>query len=152
MRRVVIESPFSSGTLRPIPAVVERNVRYLRACMRDALLRGESPFASHGLYTQEGVLDDNTPEERTLGIEAGFEWRPVARATVFYVDLGWSTGMLFGKAHAQGLMAGTYSGGHVIEERALGGEWAQCLGCSHLGDNAGPGPGHCHACPLWRIK
>jgi len=86
--RVVIESPYSGE--------VEINLAYLRACMRDSLLRGEAPYASHGLYTQPGVLDDNEPDERALGIAAGFAWRVVADRTVFYVDRGWSSGMLAG--------------------------------------------------------
>lgn len=47
MRLVIIESPFAGD--------VVRNLRYLRACMRDCLRRGEAPYASHALYTQPGV-------------------------------------------------------------------------------------------------
>lgn len=57
-------------------------------------MRGESPYASHLLYTQ--CLDDLKPDERKLGIEAGFMWRNVAEVTAFYVDLGYSNGMLMG--------------------------------------------------------
>lgn len=86
MRRVIIESPYASD--------VQRHLKYLRACMRDCLVnRGESPFASHALYTQPQVLDDEVAEERKLGITAGFEWRRSADLTVFYVDCGWSSGM-----------------------------------------------------------
>ena len=88
MKRVEIESPFSGD--------VERNVRYLRACMRDCLLRGEAPIASHALYTQPGVLDDGVPEERKLGMEAGKFWTPFAEALVVYTDLGISGGMEWG--------------------------------------------------------
>jgi len=69
--------------------------------MRDCLLRGESPFASHGLYTQPGVLDDSIPEEREAGIVAGFVWRYVASMTVVYTDLGISRGMQLGIEHSQ---------------------------------------------------
>ena len=62
--------------------------------MRDSLLRGESPYASHLLYTQTNVLDDLIPDERKLGIEAGFVWKHMPNVlTVFYIDLGWSSGM-----------------------------------------------------------
>lgn len=88
MRRVIIESPYAGN--------VDRNMRYLRACIRDCLLRGETPFASHALYTQDGVLDDTNPDERALGIAAGFHWRRGADATMIYTDLGISSGMLFG--------------------------------------------------------
>ena len=88
MRLVVIESPYAGD--------VERNLRYLRACMKDCLKRGEAPYASHALYTQEGVLDDDIPTEREWGIQAGFAWRQVADATVVYMDFGTSRGMQYG--------------------------------------------------------
>lgn len=110
VRRVIIESPYAGD--------VERNLRYLRACMADCLARGEAPFASHGLYTQPGVLDDDVPSERSLGIRAGFAWREVAEATVVYTDLGMSTGMRFGVEDAERM-------GRPVEHRKLGGEWAE---------------------------
>ena len=85
MPLVIIESPFAGD--------VETNIRYARACMRDSLERGESPFAMHLLYTQEGILDDAIPEERNLGIEAGLAWGKYASKTVVYTDLGISSGM-----------------------------------------------------------
>jgi hypothetical protein len=91
MRLVVLESPFSGET--------GKNVLYAREALRDCLLRGESPVASHLLYTQ--VLDDLIPEERTLGIEAGLAWLRVAEATVVYADLGISRGMAQGIAAAR---------------------------------------------------
>lgn len=113
MRLVIIESPFSGD--------VERNTKYLRACMADCLRRGEAPFASHGLYTQPGVLDDSDPDERELGILAGFEWRSVAAATVIYGDLGVSGGMRLGIQHADKIRK--YDGNHEIEYRLLGDRW-----------------------------
>lgn len=77
-------------------AELRRNLSYARACMKDCLQRGEAPFASHLLYTQEGVLDDTVPEEREWGIQAGFAWRQVAQKTVVYTDLGISKGMQYG--------------------------------------------------------
>lgn len=85
---VILESPYAGD--------VERNVRYARACLRDCLLRGEAPYASHLLYTQPGVLDDSVLAERALGIEAGFAFRPAAAMTVVYTDLGISHGMRLG--------------------------------------------------------
>lgn len=85
---VVVESPFAGD--------VNTNVRYARACMKDCLTRGEAPYASHLLYTQEGVLDDTIPVEREWGIQAGFAWRQVAEKTVVYTDLGISKGMQYG--------------------------------------------------------
>ncbi len=89
MRRVIVESPYAGKDDEEI----KRNVRYARACLRDCLLRGESPFASHLLYTQEGILDDKIHEERELGIHAGLEWGGVAECTVVYLDYGISSGM-----------------------------------------------------------
>jgi hypothetical protein len=112
VRLVVIESPYAGD--------VERNLRYLRACMADCLKRGESPFASHGLYTQPGVLDDDKPEERRLGIVAGLEWARVADAVVVYEDLGRSSGMLLAIEHH-------CERGRLVQFRRLGGEWS-CAG------------------------
>jgi hypothetical protein len=92
---VVIESPYAGD--------VDRNLRYLRACMADSLARGEAPFASHGLYTQPGVLDDDVPNERDKGIRAGFAWAEVAELRAVYTDLGISEGMKLGIEHADKL-------------------------------------------------
>jgi hypothetical protein len=88
MRRVILESPFSGD--------VEANLTYARACIRDSLLRGEAPQASHCLYTQPGVLDDNQPLERAHGINAGHAWLRAADAMVVYTDRGISDGMRAG--------------------------------------------------------
>ena len=109
MRPVILESPFSGD--------VARNLEYLRACMHDCLARGDSPYASHGLLTQPGVLDDTIPEERELGIRAGFVWRELAAATVVYIDLGVTRGMQYGIEHCQ-------RAGRDPEYRTLGGVWA----------------------------
>ena len=89
MKNVVIESPYAGST----PREIKRNVRYARAAMRDCLNRGEAPFASHLLYTQHRVLRDGDPEQRALGMSAGFSWGAHADYVVVYVDLGFSDGM-----------------------------------------------------------
>ncbi len=61
--------------------------------MRDCLERGESPLASHLLYTQDGILRDHDAHERAWGIAAGLAWAEKADATVVYTDLGVSNGM-----------------------------------------------------------
>ncbi|MNV63173.1 hypothetical protein D3C71_1557530 [compost metagenome] len=96
MKLVIIESPFAKS----IDDSRENNLRYARSAMRDCLLRGESPYASHLLYTQDGVLDDDIPEERTLGIDAGLDWGSCAEASVIYIDRGISSGMLYGIKNA----------------------------------------------------
>lgn len=92
MDLVIVESPYSGKT--------RLNERYARACLRDCLIRGEAPLASHLLYTQPGVLLDADPSERALGIEAGLAWGAKAARTVVYVDLGVSNGMREGIARA----------------------------------------------------
>ena len=93
MKKVIIESPFAGD--------VKKNVEYARMCMRDSLLRGEAPFASHLLYTQPGILDDTVPEERKWGIEAGLIWGKGAKLTAVYTDLGITDGMKFGIERAK---------------------------------------------------
>ena len=102
MKLVIIESPYKGD--------VARNKRYLRACIRDCIFRrGESPYASHRMLTD--ALNDNDPEERATGIEAGLAWAHVRQPVfggppaegyilrhnlaihAFYIDLGYTNGM-----------------------------------------------------------
>lgn len=87
MKLVIIESPYAGD--------VKQNRAYLETCIRDSVYRGESPYASHKMLTD--ALDDNIKEERDLGIACGLELRRRADLRVFYVDLGWSGGMLAAK-------------------------------------------------------
>ena len=88
MKLVAIESPFAGD--------IEKNLEYARAAMADSLHRGEAPLASHLLYTQPGILDDSIPEERMLGIHAGFAWNSHADLVAVYTDRGTSNGMKYG--------------------------------------------------------
>lgn len=112
MRLVIIESPFAGD--------VKSNEEYARACVRDSLLRGEAPIASHLLYTQTGILDDDDPAQRQQGIAAGLEWGKVAELTAVYAELtavytdrGISKGMEYGIRNAR-------EAGRPIEYRKLG--------------------------------
>jgi hypothetical protein len=87
MKRVILESPFAGD--------IKKNVEYARVCVKDILMRGEAPIASHLLYTQDGILNDNVPEERRIGIDAGLSWKEVADLHVFYIDRGISKGMQY---------------------------------------------------------
>lgn len=85
---VIVESPYAGE--------VVRNKAYLQCAFRDCYARGEIPIASHQLYTDS--LIDTVPAERELGIGLGIELRDqliraVGAGSVFYVDLGWSSGM-----------------------------------------------------------
>lgn len=104
MRCVILESPFAGD--------VQKNVRYARACLNDCLHRGEAPIASHLLFTQPGVLNDEDPAERALGIDAGHAWIPNAEAVVVYCDWGISSGM------AAGIKA-ALEAGRIVEYRHL---------------------------------
>lgn len=83
MKLVVIESPYSGD--------IKRNILYLKLCLRHSLSLGEAPFASHLFYTQ--FLNDDNPEERKLGMDAGFAWQARADLVAVYTDLGISKGM-----------------------------------------------------------
>ena len=90
---VIIESPYMGN--------VKSNVAYAQKCMSDSLLRGESPFASHLLYTQ--VLDDNVPELRGMGMSRAFAWYRHADLMAVYIDKGISNGMKMGMEVAEKL-------------------------------------------------
>lgn len=117
MRRVIIESPFAGNT--------DKNIQYARSCLRDSLMRGESPYASHLLYTQPGVLDDNHPDERKRGIDAGLMWADGADLVAVYTDLGLSDGMKYGISAHQ-------AAGRTIEYRSIFN-----INYSHKGDPNG---------------
>lgn len=102
---VILESPYSYKN-------VTINVLYARAAMKHSLMKGEAPFASHLLYTQRGILDDDIPYERSLGINAGFVWREFVHMTVVYGDYGITKGMEEGILHARKL-------GQKIEFRSI---------------------------------
>ncbi len=86
---VIIESPYAAANGK----TVADHEAYARRCMADSLARGEAPLASHLLYTQPGILDDADPEQRDLGMEAGFAWGEIADMIAIYADLGISKGM-----------------------------------------------------------
>jgi hypothetical protein len=100
--RVIIESPYGEGH--------PDNIEYARRGLWDSLLRGESPFASHLLYTQ--VLDDKISEQRQRGMELALAWYEVADLCAVYVDRGITEGMESGIKHAKSL-------GIPVEERML---------------------------------
>ncbi len=74
-------------------------------------------MASHMLYDQTFVLDDDDPDERALGMAAGQSWLPLVDKVVVYVDRGISPGMREGIARAREL-------GVEVEERSLT-DWAR---------------------------
>lgn len=89
MKLVQLESPYAADTPE------KRSIldAYAREAMRDCLLRGEAPYAPHMLYTQPGVLRDDEPKERALGMNAGFAFLDRVDHAVAYIDYGISAGM-----------------------------------------------------------
>jgi len=114
MRRVILESPYAGKQINHRCAEWERrrNILYARLAVRDALAKGDAPIASHLLYTQPRILNDQLESERQWGIEAGLMWGAVAEATVVYHDFGISKGMEYGIKIAEGA-------GRPVEMRLL---------------------------------
>lgn len=96
-KRVFIESPFKGENWE----ATRRNVLYARVCVRDSVLRGEAPYASHLFFTQTGILDDSIPAERDLGIAAGQAYGDACALRAVYQDFGISRGMQYGIERAQ---------------------------------------------------
>jgi len=110
-----IETPYAGDDEQ-----VKVNILYARACVRDSLMRGEIPFASHLFFTQPGILDDNIKTERDIGIHAGkdlIEALP-GIVTVVYEDLGISRGMKYGIERAK-------SNKREVKRRILGEGWKE---------------------------
>jgi hypothetical protein len=107
MPRVVIESPFQA---------CEQNLAYARRCLADTLRRGEAAIASHLLYPQ--LLDDTVPDQRRLGMHAGFAWGALAETCAVYVDRGFTSGMAEGVRRASAPRP--HGGGPAVVFRALG--------------------------------
>jgi hypothetical protein len=60
MRRVIVESPYRGAS----QAERLRNVSYLKRCLRDCIMRGESPYASRGLLP--GALEEDRAGRTTV--------------------------------------------------------------------------------------
>ena len=88
MKLVYVESPFKGDNWE----ATRRNVLYARICVRDSLLRGEAPYASHLFFTQAGILNDAIAEERALGIAAGQTLGDKFDLRAVYEDFGVSRG------------------------------------------------------------
>ena len=111
---VVVESPYGNKDKK----IVARNIRFARACIRDCLLLGEIPFASHLFYPQPGILDDEKENERFLGMNAGLALVKNADRTIVYENFGISRGMEYGIENAK-------KAGRQIEYRKLPDDWEE---------------------------
>ncbi len=109
LKRVLVESPFKGEN----GSITKRNILYARLCVVNSLSRDEAPFASHLFYTQTGILNDKISKERIKGLRAGLKWAESAELSAFYIDFGYSEGMIYGKKDA-------IENQRPIEERSLG--------------------------------
>lgn len=89
--RVIVESPWQNGT--------QLNRDYLKHILSTLLRAGFAPFASHEFYTR--ALDDAKPDERSLGMQAGFAFHATASHQFIFADLGITSGMRAGIEHFQ---------------------------------------------------
>lgn len=88
----IIESPFKASENYS----EEQHSDYLRQCIRWCVENGYTPYASHRMLTD--AFDDSIPEERELGIQAGFAMNKCIDTVLVFGDLGLSKGMLRGIA------------------------------------------------------
>jgi hypothetical protein len=99
-----IESPYGAPkglTGKARAARFRRNIFYARLLVNRVIHEGHAWLASHLQYTQPRVLDDDDPGDRELGIRLGLAANERADYSLFGTDLGWSTGMRYGLAHAR---------------------------------------------------
>ena len=82
----IIESPWRGD--------VAKHRAYLLRAIKDSLLRGEAPFASHLMYPD--VLREEDMGESARGILTGFAWYKVVERCAVYEDYGISSGMELG--------------------------------------------------------
>lgn len=87
--RVSVESPF----FHLEEAMQNKYIAYARKAMADCIQRGEVPFASHLIYTQPGILDDNVRAERERGFYCRGAMVMACHRLAVYTDFGISKGM-----------------------------------------------------------
>lgn len=82
---VLLESPYYTED----KSAMKENIKFAEECMRNSLMRGEAPMASHLLYTR--VLKEDG--ERSIGMSAALSWQTVVDKLVVYSDRGITDGM-----------------------------------------------------------
>src|SRR5262245_30775558 len=73
------------------PGMLELNKAYLNVAIRDAVIRGYSPVATHKMFTES--LNDNDPTERILGMQQRDTFMRVSEGGWVNTDLEVSNGM-----------------------------------------------------------
>lgn len=89
MDTVAIVSPYNAST----EARRTRNVEYARSAAWDALSRGEAPIAIHLVLGDP--REEESPEARTLALQASKAILQHVQKVVVYTDLGYSPGMRY---------------------------------------------------------
>ena len=84
---VYVASPLSA----PDPDTAALHRAYALAAMDDSLRRMEAPVLPHVMYPL--VLDDDDPEGRAAGMEAGMALLDASELVAVYIDRGISRGM-----------------------------------------------------------
>lgn len=97
--RIFVASRYTADT----PEQTGEYVRYARKCCRALELLGAHTFAPHLYNTQ--FLDDDSPEERMIGINSGLSWLSLCDAAMFFIDHGIGMGMTaeWTRCHALGI-------------------------------------------------
>jgi hypothetical protein len=81
--------------LAPLCALVDRaiNRRYAKLCLRDALLRGEHPYASHVLFDVPAEQGKLREREARACMRSGTAWGAHGEVRAYYIDRGLSAEM-----------------------------------------------------------
>lgn len=84
--KILVISPYSGEE-----DIKQANIAYARQCCRMLIKEGYSPLAPHLLYPQ--FLNDDIPEERSLGMVLGRNLVPKFDEAIVFTDRGMSEGM-----------------------------------------------------------
>lgn len=92
---IIVESPFAAN----LEHSQAEHEAYAKECCLQVIDDGDTPYASHLFFPQ--FLDESDPADRDLGIRLGYQVAkalfnaPYTQVTVaFFIDMGWSPGML----------------------------------------------------------
>lgn len=88
MKLVILESPRTGNE--------KHNLAYAEKCVRDCLLKGESPIVGALLFTQQL----NIPKEKRMRVNVSTTLGKTAEKQVFYTDYGMNDGMKYAEANS----------------------------------------------------
>ena len=79
---VVIEVPWSGMTHKN----AQKEIVYLRGCLRDSLAHNELPWSAHGLLHQTMALYDSDEEQLAEAVLVARQMVTKADCVIFYID------------------------------------------------------------------